>query len=182
MSALAELISGVLQDVLIIRFARDRGKRFVVAFGAVMVLCSVILLWFLYSEDIATPADLYRSEINYSHATSNTSDGIALRTNGGDYIIRGYLLPKHVTRESIVEAMNKSGDAIIWTETRESRDVWGIETAGFAIDPTVGTNWKRENNSTGLIVGWSFLGMGVILCLIAFFSDPPLLAQNSHRI
>src|SRR5258708_39155799 len=73
MSFLAELLSGSLQDSLIIGAARKRNKTFLIGFGILtsivsIGIVSIGLLLYFYSLPTVTVNTYYTTEISYSEA------------------------------------------------------------------------------------------------------------------
>jgi hypothetical protein len=173
MSFFADLVVDILGNTLIVRASRSKHKGFFLVSGALTILAAIGLLVYTHSIAPLTAEKLQRREIRYTHATSDTKHGIALRAEDGDYIVERYIMPAEIAPELIVEKLNRSTDASVWTDGLESHEVVGIATRDFSIDPSVGVKWQNANDDTGKIVAWGFLGAGLFLCIV------PVLLRSS---
>ena len=168
MSFLADLVTEILKDVLIVQVARSKNNSFLLGFGILTSIISVSLLFYLQSFPSKTVNNYSIKQIDYQVTTSNSKDGgIVLRSDPSDYLLSYKIWQDNHSRDYLVEALNKSRTATIWLDSPTSHTIKGITTSAFSISPEVGIAWDNKNSRWGIWLCWIFAGLGLVLIVLA---------------
>ena len=171
MSFLADLVTEILKDVLIVQGARSKNKFFLIGFGTLTSIISVSLLFYLQSFPSTTVNDFSITEIDYEVATSNSKDGrIVLRSSPNDYFLNDKIWQDNYSIDHVVESLNKSRTATVWLGSPTTLEIKGISTTAISISPDVGVAWDNRNRRWGIWSCLIFACLGLVLVLfVALF-------------
>ena len=172
MSFLADLLTDVTRNTLIISASSIRNKTILIVFGVLTFAVSTGLLFYFRSLPPTAIENYYGTEISYSRVyyDRNTDNRkIVLVSEGRNYNISYTIWQKQYSPETIINELTKSNRAKVWLDSPDSSQIKGIVSSTFSIDPSIGITWDKENRNAGIYLSWAFIGLGIILIVVTIF-------------
>jgi Bacterial regulatory helix-turn-helix proteins, AraC family len=159
-------------------FHQRRGTEFVMTFIKIIVglplLLMVFFLSFLFDGRARTVSDFKVEQVRYSKAYIDTYGvsrryrKIAIISEEKKYSLYPDepFLPEGMTLDSVAELLNRSSEAIIWTEkNRYPESVRGIQTDYLNIPPSRGIHFLNNDRK----MGWLWAVVCFASSIFAYF-------------